>query len=445
MRALLSALAVATAALGIAVAIPSAGSSDRGGASTLAAAPDPAPADRSAAARALTTLDARLLAARTHAARHGRDWGHLEEVARLELARAKATHQLVDYQQVTRTLTAAFALAGEGSGPLLVRAQLHLDLHRLDAASADLDRLEAAVLSRPGERAQAAALRADVAFHRGEYTPALAGFRAGHAADPHPGSAFRLALYAWKTGALDEAVGWIDQAQRLVGADDDRTWAWLEVQRGQLAAERGQYDAALAAFRAADARFDGWWYVDAQLAGALARTGALEEAITRYQRVVERTGDAEAMDALAGLLAAIDPARAAALGARASETYATWMAALPEASVGHAFLHELVAGDPARALELARRNLALRPGGEAQLWHAQALLRAGQCAAARTQIDATLATPFRSAAVHATAALAHGGCGDPAVAAAQRAAALAINADALTDLGHLAAPGSPAP
>src|SRR5690606_4698872 len=111
---------------------------------------------------------------------------------------------------------------------------------------------------------------------------------------------------------------------------------------------------------------------------------------------------------------------------------------LPEASYGHALAHFLEHGTAERALELARANHALRPGGEATVLLAQALYRSGRIEEARGHLEALLRTPYRTAALHATAALVLED--DAARSAEQARLARAIDPGALDDLAWLRRP-----
>ena len=388
--------------------------------------------------RSVARLDAALTAARRHAARFTNDWAHLEELAALYGARASLTGDHEDYLRASATLAQAFELAPDGSGPLLARAYHSFTLHRLPAVIADLERVSQAPLLRAGEHHELTALRADTAFHRGDYAQALAGFQALHAADPHPGSAFRLALYAWKTGDFAAAERWLATGEALVREPRGRSRAWFALQRGLLHLDRGQLEQAMAHYRRADGLFSGWWLVEEHIAEIHAARGEVIKAEALYRDLIARTQNPEFMVALAGVLEAREPAAARTWIAQASALHATWLERLPEASYGHALEHLLEHGAPAHALDLAERNFALRPGGEASTLLAQALVNAGRCPEARARIEAVLATPYRTASLHATAATIFARCGDPTAATAQRALAQGIHPDAMDDVAFLA-------
>src|SRR5262249_53561113 len=84
-------------------------------------------------------------------------------------------------------------------------------------------------------------------------------------------------------------------------AKEMRAYAWLEVQRGQLAFRHGRHDDADAHYRRAAAAYSGYWLIDehiAELAGARAHYA---RAIELYRDVFARTGRPESAHALGDL------------------------------------------------------------------------------------------------------------------------------------------------
>src|SRR5262249_41151999 len=65
-----------------------------------------------------------------------------------------------------------------------------------------------------------------------------------------------------------------------------------------------------------------------------------------------------------------------------------------------------------RALELLRKNVALRPNSASYVALARAELAAGEVAAARSSIDHALAMPVRAASLYRTASLVYRREGD---------------------------------
>ena len=390
--------------------------------------------------RALDALNIQLAAAERADERYPSQWMRVERVAGLYIARARLTGDHDDYLRAEELLERAFEIAPEGSGPLLTRAHLAFTLHRMSDVEPDLAQAERALIVRPTTRADIAGLRGDVALHTGRIEAAERLHREADELDPHAGSAFRVAYDLWQTGRFAEAERWLTLAEaRVQGGGKDA--AWMALQRGLVHLDRGQLDEALGHYRRADRLFAGWWLVEEHIAEIHALRGEHEEAERRYRELIRRTGSPEFMDALAGVLEARgEDAEARTWIARATEVYERQLETLPEASYGHALDHFLEHGEPARALELARANHALRPSGEATVGLARALMRSGEAEAAREPLEALLATPYRTAALHATASRLYDATGDATRAAEQAELARAIDPGAVDDLDGLVAP-----
>jgi Tfp pilus assembly protein PilF len=105
---------------------------------------------------------------------------------------------------------------------------------------------------------------------------------------------------------------------------------------------------------------------------------------------------------------------------------------MPEATAGHA-IEFFVRRDPVRAVPIAELNRDARPGGEAQVHLAEAYFAVGRFDDARRLVDATLATPWNTADLHALAARIYSHAGEAPRAATHRARALALNPHSLDD------------
>ncbi len=386
--------------------------------SETAPAPDPAPAQVAAPApeapkqgallsrdsrpyaAVLAEVDGQIEAARALAEAQSDSWMRQEALAGLWMGRARLTGDLEDYGRAEAALDAAFAAAPEGAGPVMSRAQLRFALHRLDEVAADLDAYEQRVTLDEPQRAELLRRRANLAFQRGQYSQALAGYEASLVLHPSFAAVCDLAHYRRRTGDYDAAEALYDRAAGLYHGLSPEPVAWLALQRGLLDLDRGQPEAALGHLRDAEAAMPGWWLVEAQLAEVELRLGRAADAEARYRALVERTGNPEIMDKLAALLEAQrDEAGAAALAAEAGALYKAQLERFPEAAAGHAAGHELAFGAPARAVALAREDAALRPNGEVRLLLAEALLAAGEVEQARAEVEAVLASEWRGPAL----------------------------------------------
>ena len=164
----------------------------------------------------------------------------------------------------------------------------------------------------------------------------------------------------------------------------------------------------------------------------LALRGQQREAIRAFETLTAHSDDPMLCDALASLYrAGGDYVRAKLWADRAGAGWAERLKLIPEAALGHAVEHELAFGSPARALDLARRDFALRPHGATAIALGWALIAKNRPADALKLIDAVNGSSWRSADQYLVAARAYAllGRGDAAQAAQDQA--LAINPRAL--------------
>lgn len=347
----------------------------------------------------------------------------LETVA-LYAERARLTGNYDDYGKAADLLAAATARTGKVSYPCIAHARLNYSLHRLQAARAALDACPPAVAL-----AEVSSLRADIAFQSGDYAQAERVYRDLVNEVGSPQDYVRLALYRSKTGSPGEAAALLEAAEKRYHGRSATMKAWLKLQRGLLALDRGRFDEALAMYLAASDALPGWWLVDEHIAEVKQLRGDTAGAEALYVSVVERTGSPEFMDALAEIRS--DQKRddeAQVLRARARTIYEARLAQFPEATAGHALDHFL--GDSASratALRLAEANYTGRPNGDAAVALARAQMQNGRHEDAAALLGKHIAKGWDTAEIHwvLAEALDQAGRGDAALRA--RAAALARN------------------
>lgn len=387
--------------------------------------------------RALAEIDERLRGHERMAASRADNWLDLEHAAILYLQRARLSGDYDDYAHAEDALTEAFRRAPEGAGPVMTRANFNYTVHRVGRVEEDLQRVERFAVVTADQREAIASLRADVAYHSGRYDDARRMYADLLAQRRTVGRLVALAQLEWKTGHFDRAEPLLDEAQRVAGEQREETRAWVLMVRGMMETDRGRWDDALARYRDALRLRPGSWVFEEHVAEVLAWQGHHEEARLMYADLVARTGDPEFMDQLADLEARRgETARAASLVAQARAVYERRAARFPEATAGHA-IEFFLKHDPPRALALARLDLAARPGGEAQVRYARALLRSGRAAEARAVADAALGTAWNTADLHAVASVAHRLLGDAARAEALQRSAIAIDPHAMDDADEL--------
>lgn len=400
-------------------------------------APEPVEPTRPASGREfsaeLAALDGTIAAVLRRAEAQPQGWLVLERAADLYLPRARLSGDYSDYERAEAALARAFAIAGEGAGPVLTQARLEFTLHRLGRAAARLAETDAWKIRTPADQRRIAALRADLAFQQGRYADALAGFEAALAAERSLTNLARLAQYRWKTGDFADAEALYREALGQLRGEGGEEAAWLNLMLGLMDLDRGRYADALVHYRDAEAALSGYWLIDEHIAEVLALQGKTADALALYQDIIARTDNPEFMDAVAAIhLEAGRADEARAMIARARARYEAQLERYPEAAYGHALEHFLEFGDdPARVVELAEANHRTRPNAEAKISLARAYLKAGRTDAARAVIEDALATPWNTADLHATAAEVFTAAGDPARAASERERALALNPDAL--------------
>ncbi len=354
-------------------------------------------------------------------------WSRRAQAAAVELGYAQLTGDYDAYAAADRSLAEAFRVArasidDESVGPLLLRAQLSYELHRLGPALDSLRALERqqAYFHDPRMAAEIASLRGAALFARGDYDAGIAEMRRSIELDPSAGHQQRLALALAKIGGEDEARRIFDATETASAAP--RALAWLELTRAKLDREHGRRAEMRRHLENARALFPGSWPSEELYAELDADEGHVERAIAAYRRLIETTGDPEFMDALARLVP--DREEAARLSARSEAIYRHRLAILPEASYGHALEHYLrMAPDPARAVEIAEKNRDLRPNGEAWTRLAQAYLRAGRIKDACAAIERAVTSKWVSGESYATAAIAFRRAGRDAAAMEQKALA----------------------
>jgi tetratricopeptide (TPR) repeat protein len=345
------------------------------------------------------------------------------------MARSRYATDYTDLAEANRILAAARAAAPGNTGPLLSQAVLGMMSHRLGATEQALGIIDTwAVQPDPGDMAEIDGLRGDLAFYRGDMAGAgalyaKAGAEAGGAA-----VAYRRANLAKARGEYDAAIQHLLRSATGSPRETPFQHAGTALQIGSVEQARGNYAAARKWFAVADEQFPGYWLFEAHRAQAKAIAGDLSGGIALMRRVAEAHPAAEVMDALAMLLRTSGEAtESRAWAARAGAEWDRRLALAPEAAYGHALEHELVFGTPDRAIDLARKNLAARPYGEARVMLATALVMGGRYDPALAELDRAEASGWRSAPLYALKTQIFELTGRKADADKAREAALALN------------------
>lgn len=372
-------------------------------------------------------------------------WTRRAKAVTAELAYANLTGDYDAYGSASAALDESFRVARrslnhEAVGPLMLRAQLSYELHRMQDALDSLKAPEqhATYFQDKKQLAEIISLRGAVTFAIGKYDDGIALLVKAIELDPTAGHNQRLALALAKIGKEDEAIRLFDTQDSKAGP---RSMAWIALQHAHIAMDHGQRKAARRHLQAAIKAFPGGWQAEEHLAELDAEEGREAEAIAAYRSLVQRTNDPEFMDALARLIDERSPEEARTLREQAHAIYEVRLARLPEAAYGHALEHFLkMVDDPSTAIAIALKNRDLRPDGEARTRLAQAYIRAGRFAAARAEMDEVLATSWTRTETWATAAIAHRLTGDSRGAQNLEEKARARNPFAMDEIAWLKPP-----
>jgi len=333
------------------------------------------------------------------------------------------------FDDADRLLAAAEAAAKGNAGPVMVRVAYLMAIHQFEAAHALLDPQGGSAAGKPKKSGAVLGYLGDVAFQRGQYAEALAHWTQASELGRSPGTLSRLAEYHHQTGRSDEAKRLLAEADERAIKAQPMIRAMIRVRQGLIALDQGKPAEALAHYRRAADIFSGWFLIREHIAEALAELGETKEALAIYRAVLKENPDPAFMSAVADLHAAQGAeAEARAWRTKTAQAYDARMKRYPHAMTGHALDYYLEKGDAAKALELARKNHQARPGGEAKVKLAGALVLNAEIAEARSVIEAALASPFDTAPLHATASVIYGKSGDATKAKkhAVRANALAV-------------------
>ena len=266
--------------------------------------------------------------------------------------RVQYTGSVSDFRRIAALGEQAVAVSVSDEA-LLARASSSAALHRFAAALRDLDRM------RDGEAALP--LRASILQARGDLQGAVALRRSAVARYASTRTLGSLAAAEGAAGDAGSAARDFAAAEAAYRDSSPFPLAWTDLQRGLLAERRGELAAAERSYSAALARLPQYAQARGHLAGVLALEGRPVEAEDLLQPLAA-SDDPEYEGQLSRI--ARDPARRAALREHAARRYDALLAEFPEAFADHAarfFLDR----DPARALSLARMNLAARPTAEA--------------------------------------------------------------------------------
>jgi len=369
--ALLAALLAACRQAAPSASAPAPGASSDGGTAPAAPPRLPPTTDGTIMANELVgTID--MLAERIR--RRGPDYG--DSVPRLLEAyeqRAFFFGRIADYE-------AALALAErwvkeqpQAPEAYLARARARADLHLFEEALADVTRAE----TLGGKQGVAKLVLAEIAEATGDLDRAHAVREEADRALPGPVSAARLARSFAERGQSDQALALFAETKRRMTSSSAWQLALVLFQEGMVRERLGQTAEARALYEEAHARLPVFAAAASHLAALQAQAGEKERALATLAAIHPLSDDPELLAQRSEL------AGDAALVARARARYLELLAAHPAAYAAQAARFFLGAGkEPARALALARQNLAVRKTADAYQLAVEAALAAGDEGAA---------------------------------------------------------------
>jgi tetratricopeptide (TPR) repeat protein len=257
----------------------------------------------------------------------------------------------------------------------ILRGGLALAVHRPDVAAAALDAVPGLASVPPGR-----VLAADIAQFAGDYRAAAAGYRKAAREEPLWDTTARLAALAVATGACDEADALYAAAEDDITAKQMRAFAWVRVQRADLALALGDLDRAGRLLADAGRAYPDWWYVAAHRAALDAVSGRPERAVAGYRSVLADVDRPEFREALGTVLQATgDTDGAAACHAAALSAYLASVARGEVHYLHHlAAFHADVRAHAGAAVAWARQDAELHRSGTTLSLLAWCLHRAGR-------------------------------------------------------------------
>lgn len=314
-----------------------------------------------------------------------------ESTCPLLLKRASLSNDYRDFKKVELCIQ---PLKARDEASYLLKAFFFSKIHRVRDAKRELTELSEHFHS---ERVQSAAtpMLADVAFSLGNYDEAEKGYKKSLEYHRSWDSLARYSHFNLKMGNPALADQLLSEAREKIPANEMRSFAWIELQRGIIRLEYQKYEEALKYFQRANEEYSGYPLIEEHMAETLRLLGRVEESKAIYRRVIEKTRDPQFMAAMISLES--DPTEAAKWREKAKVGFDEQLRLFSEAASGHMldFLLEDPSTDP-RLLSLAKKNYENRPNGEAAVNLARAYLKVGQPSEAERLLKKVLKTRWRT-------------------------------------------------
>ncbi len=352
-------------------------------------------------------------------------WNRLAD-ARLSLLASSGDLALLTRaaQAVERSLRLAPPECNRGA--LAMRARVEMASHRFPAARRSAEQLRALL---PDVTYPLGAV-GDALFALGEYAGAERVWRElatreGSSLSTEPRLAQLDLVFGRNEAARQRMAAALTRAEQETPAIPGAA-AGCHLRLGELAFRSGDWEEAEAHYDAAERLQPGDFGVREHIAELRGAQGKTAEAVALYTALIARTGRPELMQALGDLHAfARDDAAAKVWFDRADAAYRESVARGEVLYFHHlAGFHTDSRPEPRKAVEWARKDIAMRGGIQAHDALAWALYKAGDLPGAREAIACAIATGTRDAHILFHAGMIHMSAGDlPGGRAALAAAA----------------------
>jgi tetratricopeptide (TPR) repeat protein len=306
----------------------------------------------------------------------------------------------------------------------LLRACIAVKLHRLKDAQRFL-RTDP-LLPRA---TMAQLLQADIHLQHGQYALAKESVQQVVKDDPTWDGLARLAHVHTLLGDIKAADELYEAAEDELTAKQMQQFAWLELQRGFMFFERGDYARTATHYQRADAAYSGYWLTGQRIAELIGARGEFAPALKLYQRLYDETPRPEWAHAMGDLLALSGDAKQAhAWRLKALEGYHE------SADRGEVhYLHLLVdlccelPGMTADAVKRAKMDVEGRSNHATEGDLAWALYRNGEAAVAREHLERALTFGAESSRLYLQAACIYAALNETELSVANMRCARVLN------------------
>jgi tetratricopeptide (TPR) repeat protein len=312
--------------------------------------------------------------------------------------KARETGDIAYYQRAEAALRRALAINPRYSPSSAQLAGVLFALHDFEGALA-----LAEPLANEPRAFQALATLGDAHLALGHYAAAEQAYQKLFERNAGPAAYSRVAILAFWQGDSAKALALMQQAAELARQSEDfgESLAWYDYQVGELYFKAGQLEAAEKQYQQALRQFEGYYLALAGLAKVRAAHGDYEAAIEHYQQAINQLPQPEFLAALGDIFSLTNRPEQAQL------QYDTVEVIGRLAEINQQLYNRQLANyyanqglHPAKALHLARLELAYRQDIDGYDTAAWAYYRNGRLAEAQAMIEQALQFGTREARLY---------------------------------------------